>query len=303
MYYLCAKFKKAKMKKIILLLSVVLLAVVGCSKSDSSTPTDPSLILPKKVINISNSPDGTSTSDLLYNGNKIIESSETRNGVLYKTVFTYNGDLIVKSESFRANISTDIEEFIYNNNVLTMKFDTENRIDSQTNLPYVKKTKKSYIYNPSGSIIEENFNFINNVYVTANRTTLYTFLNGNLVSTVENNSYQYNNGTNNVTNTNKYTYTYEYDNKNNPLKNILGINKISFGVDSSVNNVIKKTSLTEGTTNNVANPVQPANIRLYTNSYNADNFLTESKYDFQFYLNTNPATYETRTNFTRYFYE
>lgn len=292
------------MKKIILLLSVVLLSLVSCSKSDSPTPTEPTFILPKKIINTTNTLDGTSTVDILYNGNKISDFSETRNGVLYKTVFTYNGDLIVKTESFRANVSSEIEEFVYNNNnQLTTRFYAENRVDSQTNLPYTQKKKKSYTYNSTNdTILEENFSFTDNVYVTENSTKLYTFLNGNLTSSIEKNSYQYNNGTNNITNTNKYTYTYEYDNKNNPFKNILGFSKISFNSDFSLNNVTRSTSSSESTSNGSTNPAQPATIRNYTNTYNSDNFLTESKYDFQFSLNTNPATYQTRTDITQFIY-
>lgn len=91
-------------------------------------------------------------------------------------------------------------------------------------------------------------------------------------------SHTYFNGTKNITTIFKNTFVFEYDGKNNPATNILGLNKIEFWDTSSLNNVIKRTTLSESTTNGVANSVSTPKVRNYDLSYNGNNFLTESKY-------------------------
>ncbi len=293
------------MKKIIASLSILLFTIVSCSKDEVATP-EVLGNLPIRIENISEG-DGNSTTNITYNGNKIVESSETRNSVVYKTVFTYNGDLIVKLESFKGSVLEDSDEYIYENNKIKTILSLENRIDFQTNLPYVEKTKKVYTHNTNGIILEVQFILVDGVYENQNRTTLFTYnSSGNLTKSEENSTSSYFNGTTNIVTTSNYTYTYEYDNKNNPFRNITGLNKIFFSDTFSVNNVIKQTSTFSSTTDGVLNPnPQPARVREYVLSYNANDYLTENKYSYNSAIpvpNQPPPTPIIKTDITRYFY-
>lgn len=287
------------MKKIILLLSIIILAFTSCSKSEEPIPAivAQSLNLPKKIIYFSNSSDGNSE-NIVYNGNKIVEITNSPTAEPSKSVYTYTGDLITKTEYFENNVLESVEDYIYVNGKLTARFFWENRNNGQNTFT-LYKDKSTFTYNASGTVVTEQiYRFENDAYVLGNNSNIYTYANGNLITEVANSSYT----SSGNTSTNKNTYIYEYDTKNSPLKNILGLSKTGFNEELSGNNLTKRTTLSEGTFNGVPNITQPAVVRNFINAYNADNFLTESKYDFLYYLNTNPPTTETRTRTTQYVY-
>lgn len=291
------------MKKIVLFLSVIVLSIVGCSKEDSPEPIVNSGNLIKRIENISNSPDGNTTTFITYNGNKIAETSSTDNGVTRKSIYTYNGDLISKRESYKGNVLTDSDDFVYVNSKLKTVFSIENELNPQTGLTVEDKSKREYIYNTNGTITEQVYKFVNNTYVAETRTNVYTYSGGNCTKLVQNSSSSDNSSGTLQTNTYEYTYIYEYDNKVNPINNITGFSKILFDEDFSANNLVKRTSSSTSTTNGVANNVFPASVRNFVLSYNTNNLITESKYDFQYSTGFNPVVTETRTSFNRYFYE
>ncbi len=304
MYYFCAKFKKSKMKKIILFLSVIVLSIVSCSKEDTPEPVVNPGNLIKRIENISNSPDGNTTTFITYNGNKISETSSTDGGVARKSIYTYNGDLISKRVSYNGTVLKETDDYVYNNNKLISVFNVENELNSQTNLFEEKKSKREYIYNTNGTITEQVYKFVNNAYVAETRTNVYTYSGGNCTKLVQNSSSSFDNGSGTLqTNTYEYTYIYEYDNKVNPINNITGFSKILFDEEFSANNVIKRISSSTSTTNGVPNTVFPASVRNFVLSYNANNLITESKYDFLYTTGFDPVVTETRTSFNRYFYE
>lgn len=296
------------MKKIILVLSLVLLALVGCSKSEDAILAGVSSNLLKRIENSSETLDGNSTTNVAYNGNKIIEFSSSRNGILSKTIFTYNGDLIIKRESLSNGILNASEEYIYENGKLTTTFSMYSNT-SQSGIIVFIKSKKVYTYNANGTVLETNFKFVDNAYVTANSTKLYTIFNGNVTKLIGNSSSSstYYNGTATVTDiyTSTYTNNYEYDSKNNPLKNILGWSKISFDSNNSINNLLKETGLSESTTNGVANPAVPERVREYTLMYNSNDYPTLIKYltTTSTVNNNGVITTVVKTNTTNYFYE
>ena len=162
-----------------------------------------------------------------------------------------------------------------------------------------KKTKQVYIYNANGTVLEKNYKIENNVDIDTESTTLYTIVNGNLTKQIENSSYSYFNGNTNVTIVNTYTRTLEYDNKNNPTKNILGLNKIWSYDELSLNNVRKLTTLNESTTNGVANPASPPTVQNYVLSYNTNDYLFESKRTYLTGLNNTIM----QTDTDKYLYE
>lgn len=292
------------MKKVVLFLSVSVLSIIGCSKENSPEPIVNPGNLIKRIENISNSPDGNTTTFIAYNGNKIAETSSTDGGVARKSIYTYNGDLISKRESFKGNVLTNSDDFVYVNLKLMTVFSVENKVNSQTGSTVEDKSKREYIYNTNGTITEQVYKFVNNIYVAETRTNVYTYSGGNCIKLVQNSSSSFDNGSGTLqTNTYEYTYIYEYDNKVNPINNITGFSKILFDEDFSVNNLIKRTSSSAGTTNGVPNTVFPASVRNFVLSYNANNLITESKYDFLYTTGFNPVVTETRTSFNRYFYE
>ncbi len=297
------------MKKISLLLSIFALAIVSCSKDETPAPAPVLGVLPTRIENISEE-DGNSTNYFTYNGNKLVEVSSTRNSVIYKTVYTYNGDLIVKEESFNGSDLKGSDEYIYENNKIKTVLSLYNQIDYQTNLPYVEKTKNEYTYNPDGTVLETRFKLVNGTYVNQNNTNLYSIVGGNLTKRVSNNTYTYtySNGSGTVTNTseNSSTHTYEYDNKNSPFKNILGFNKIFFDEVLSLNNYTKETTNSTSSNNNVPNPLQPARVQDYSLLYNANDYLTENKYSYDSTVSApggGTPTIVIKTNITRYFYD
>jgi hypothetical protein len=270
------------MKKIIALLSIVLLTIVSCSE-DSATE----VILPKRVVSSGGS-EPRSTLTLSYNGNKLNEINREDG----KSIYTYSGDLIVKEENFKGARLTSTRDYTYESNNLKSYIEISNNLNASTGNITINKKKYVFTYNPNGTVLEEIYDIDNATSDETKRSDYITrtYSNGNLIKEVE---FNYGGSTNSSY---VYTTTYEYDNKNNPVKNILGLGKVLVDVDSSLNNTLKRSSSEEITLNGVANPPQPLRVRDYQLSYNSDNFLTESKY-----FNTNTSGSTTRS--TQFFYE
>ena len=262
------------MKKVIVLLSVALLTVIACSKSDDAVPivSNPtiqtSLLLPKKISYVYSGDNGSSSLICNYDGNKILEAKSE--GSTSKEMFTYDGDLIIKNEFFQLNNIDFTKNYIYENNQLKTVLILKNLRD-RLGVPYVYKTKKEYTYNSNGTILEENFKFVDNIAVNSKNDILYTFTNGNLVKKVENlRTISYNNEQVDQI----FTSIYEFDDKMNPYKNILGI-KIIFD-NASVNNVVKETTQLTEFINGVSNINYPLYIVNYNLEYNSNNYLRKS---------------------------
>jgi hypothetical protein len=291
-------------KLFVLLLSIVSLLSVSCSKDDDTVtnPQNPeSFILPKKIVE-DNGRGSISTTILTYNGNKILQYTEDDQ----KTIYTYTGDLITKIESYDGATLTYQSIYSYLNNKLATETNTETSINSTTGVTTVYKNKTVYTYNTDGTVLVENYKIDNTTGLETknNRSSVNTYANGNLVKTVSTstNISTYTDGNGNlVTDTyvNKTTETFEYDTKNGLAKNVLGFDKL-LSPASSINNAIKTTYLSESTTNGVANPTLPATVRDYIFKYNPNGYPTEEKSDYTFY-NNNVAVIKTRT--TQYFYE
>jgi hypothetical protein len=199
---------KIKLFGLGLLLSIILLS---CSKDGESTPDSTSLILPKKTNYIENTDQDKIGKDtyFTYDGNKIV--SEITDG-RWKSVFTYTGDLITKIESFDYGELYYTTDYTYTNGKLASRFIKNIEIQH----PYSYMTY--YVHNTDGTVS----------YSSSNGNGKLTFKDGNLV--------------------NDGFITYEYDTKNNPFRNILGINVLSLDDDSEVsfidvskNNRIKST--------------------------------------------------------------
>jgi hypothetical protein len=280
------------MKKLVLILSI-LLTTLSCTKDDASQNQDSS-VLPKRIIRADSY--GSLEFSIIYDGNKIKEITNIEGR---KSIYTYTNDLITNVTTYEGKLISGINDYFYENGKIKSAVNTFYSIKSNTSTPDYK-SRINYTTNADGTILEETYSIdlITGVETKTADNITYTFTNGNLTKSISLNSNTYFNGSQNVTNVYKKILTYEYDNYKNPINNILGLNKIAYDETLSSNNILKETTTSESTTNGVANtPTTTPTIINYILTYNANNFLTESKYYYKTSNNTN-ATYSQQ-----YFYE
>jgi hypothetical protein len=253
------------MKKIFYLLSITFIILQSCSTdsaSDSNTPDD-SVVLIKSIIrshdpNTSNWAGGNNQRyDFFYNGSKldyIDWSFIDENGTLIedKIIFTYNGNLISKVESFNNNTLMMRETYTYNNSQQIMETNQFSR-DEQTNSMY-HQFKSLFTYNPDGTVTELFHEGTENYPVQYYFRYTYTIADGEIRNVIEARP----NGS--IDN----TKVFSYDNKNNPFKNVTGINLLMGAFNGGRNyNVIQET---------VNSSAGSSNTITYTYSYNSDNY-------------------------------
>jgi hypothetical protein len=215
------------MKKIICLTFVLSLFILSCSSNESNDNSNSGVVLLRKLI--SSNSQGTVTTNLNYNGNKIVNATSS-NGT--ENIYTYTGDLITKTET-------------YNNNVLfrsvLYSYNSQNELISGVELNHNTNvgTKTILTYNSNGTI---TYNMYDGDLISQTLLwgTYTATLNNGEITTFKDES----------SNT---TDTYTYDLKNNYKKNILGYEKISIAVGSGVSynidgvfqNLIQQQRLTQ----------------------------------------------------------
>ena len=200
-------------KKLFYFLSASLLVLGACSNDDHAISIDPvKVVTPKTITYDGENSGGIDTKTFIYNGNKIVSASCIAYGHTMKTVFTYTGNLITKTEGFRDDQLTSTTLYTYNKEKLK-----EESYFLPTQLDGAFYYKKVYTHNSDNTISYKVYRYENPAEPEDGTHTL-TFTNGNLVKSKteysELNPYY------------KYVYEYKYDNKNNPLKNILGLDLI-----------------------------------------------------------------------------
>jgi YD repeat-containing protein len=234
------------MKKIICLLSLSFLILQSCSSdSSSSSPTNNPLL---KSETITDASDGSSyTINYTYNGNKLLKATYSDDGSYDK--YYYTGDLITKIEFY------DDVDFLEQK--VTYTYNADNKLVSYVDLNFNSDDgiRETYTYNPDGTVTVVTYIGDTVSQTDLNATRTITFLaNGEVVSdeSVSGSS----------------TLTYTYDTKNNPYKNITGMDKISGYADSE--NV--------GIIHNVLTKVQTSGTFTYTTNfeytYNANDYPT-----------------------------
>ncbi len=241
------------MKKITtttLLILTLFINLSSCSKEDTSNSAD--LLLPKKIVS-ENGNGKKTTTNISYDGNKIVETISDDGS---KTVFTYTGNLITKEHSFRNGDSGVIEE----------QYDYTYEKDNLKSFIYTHsgghKSKGNYIYNSDGTINIEYYsiNFDTGVETKSQYASLLIFNNDKLVKTVDSNDFY-------IT-----TTILEWDTKNSPFKNILGFNKLK-AISSYTNNIIKITQTKTYKTSQVQN----TEVATYEYTYNTNGYPTSKK--------------------------
>lgn len=200
-------------KKLFCFLATSLLVLTSCSNDDNNGTIEPvKVITPKSITYQRENGENIDVNTLIYNGNKIVSASCLAYGRIMKTVFTYTGNLITKTEGFTDDQLFSTTLYTYDNGKLK-----EESYFLPTQLEDAFYYKKVYTHNSDNTISYKVYRHENPAEPEDGTHTL-TFINGNLVKRKTEYS-----GLNPYY---KYVYEYKYDNKNNPLKNILGLDLI-----------------------------------------------------------------------------
>ena len=236
------------MKKLILSLVSTVLMLVSCTKDDNNINNNSTVTaqLPKTINN-----DGI-VSTVTYNGTKIVSIVASSANISSKT-FTYTGD----------NIVTQV--YAYGNNILTTGYvyDSNNKLvksnywsnNGKGNTMTISG-KDEYVYNTDGTVTKQYYNNSDGVYVAEGGFLKMTYQNGNAVK-----------GEFIITATGQTSsrWVAEFDTKNNPFKNVTGMNKILGG--SSWSNTNNWTKLITTSTETITSLVRSYNYTYNTQGY------------------------------------
>lgn len=205
------------MKNTLFILCVSFLLIFSCSSGDNDNPNSSTDENTSVLVQKFETSEGF-TMDLYYNSNKLTETISESNNSYSLTKYTYAGDLISNIQKFNENNQPtgNFESYEYDGNKLVNR----------------------KIYSNNNLVEEWNLTYSNNIIRIERPTNsegqywlYYLDSNGNVIKSE---SY-YNNQ---VSQTSNITY----DNKNNPYKNILGLNLfINDWFEVSNNNQIAAT--------------------------------------------------------------
>ena len=241
------------MKKLLYLFGAALLVLTSCSKDDETAGAAPETLLPKKIVatDVENGSSGSLTYTLSYDGNKLKDISVSDAS---RTVYTYTGDVITKVESFRSSILISTDVYAYEGGKLISKITTP-AFDGTI------QEKLTFVYNANGTVNANESEIINRQEIKYDTTTLYTFLNGNIVSS------EFNDGE-------REKISSTFDNKKSPFYNITGL-KLLLDLDLfdfySTNNPVNSTTVNYDSSGKIIETVTVAQA----NKYNAAGFLSE----------------------------
>lgn len=229
------------MKKFLCLFGALALLLASCSNDDSSDSSNSVLL--KKVI-LTNE-DGNVTVNYKYDGNKIVSITDDSGEIgMY---YTYTGNLITKVEFKLADGTIDqVNTFTYTSDG---KLSTFLRVEPNMDWGH----REVYTYNTDGTITSHTYIGDSKSQTSDDGLATIKFLDGEVVEIIAITSNQPNR---------KYTY----DTKNNPAKNILGFDKISF-VDGEGIGVLHN-EISEITDGKVSSS--------YNYTYNADGYPEKS---------------------------
>lgn len=198
------------MKNMFCLGVVLSLFFASCSSSDDSSVTNEDDVLLMKTIETYPDDGSTVTTNYSYNGMKMASLSDSDG---FREVYNYTGDLITNVK-FYDDTNTLIAEEDYNYN------------GSEQLTIYVLKNyesgqgrKETFIHNANNTISYSLYGGDTTTQTNLSETGTITFTDGELISV-------------NISHSSGITYTatrtYSYDAKNNPFKNVVGFDKISF---------------------------------------------------------------------------
>ncbi|MDP5200909.1 hypothetical protein [Flavobacterium sp. DG2-3] len=242
------------MKKFLCLFSALTLSLTSCSSDDNGSEEGSAALLPTKITEtvVENGKSGTLDYTLTYDGNKLKQISLSDAS---KSVYTYTGDLITKVEYFKSGVLQWTDVYAYEGTKLVSKITTDA-------FNTTSQEKLTFVYNANGTVNVNESEIINRQEIKYDTTTLYTFANGNIIST------EFIDGV-------KEKITSTYDDKKSPFVNITGL-KLLLDLDNefdfySANNALTSVTVTY---NADGKAVQTASVD-YKLKYNSSNFLSE----------------------------
>ena len=194
------------MKKILFLFGALSLLVTSCSSDDNSSesPVSSDSVLLQKTITTDS--DGEKITTIYkYDGNKIVSMVD---GGEFNLYFTYTGNLITKIEYRYPD--GDIEQINTYSYTADGKLSTFTRIDPEMDWG----NKEVYKYNADGTVTAVSYSGDSKSQTLKGETATIKFINGE-VSEI-------------ITDEDWGSHKYTYDTKHNPLKNVIGFDKLAF---------------------------------------------------------------------------
>jgi len=244
------------MKKLLCLFAFSAVFLTSCSSSDSSSTsvTESDVLVTKTVEHYTND-NSTVTTNFTYNGKKIVSAAYS-DGIT--ETYTYTGELISGIKQYDDTNTLIVEEtFTYNGSGQLVTYLLR---DYDSN----HGRKEVFVHNSNNTVSYSVFTGDNDTQPNATETGTIHFTNGEVT--------QIDNTVNSPSITGTRIYT--YDSKNNPFKNITGVEKINFVNEEAIG--VSHNILTDHYTSTF--PTDETNTTTYT--YNNLNFpLLESEFD------------------------
>lgn len=226
----------------------MVLVFISCNNDDNNIDSNSAITaqLPKTINN-----DGI-VSTVTYNGTKIVSIVASSANISSRT-FTYTGDNIVTQVYVYGNtISTTGYVYDSNNKLVTSNYWSNGGKGSTM----TSSGRDVYTYNTDGTVTKQRYTYSDGVYVAESGFLKMTYQNGNevkgeFIST--------------ATGQTSSLWVAEFDTKNNPFKNVTGMNKIIGGSSwSNTNNWTKLTTTATETTDSL--------VRSYNYTYDAQGY-------------------------------
>lgn len=227
--------------------------------SNDNNPGNTSNVLITKVIETDSNGDAI-TSECFYNGNKLNYILDDNSGTPVKTVFIYTNNLITSTNLYVDNVLTIKDEYTYDSSSRLIEhrqydFTDTGAINHEYKFTFVYSSNELINYELHSIIASAGINELESSGV------INLDVNQNVISNTVIDA---------MSSTTK-SYTYTYDTKNNPIKNIVGMEKIRYAwpsgeIEGSILNNVLNVSV-DGNTNSST-----------TYTYNALNFPATSSY-------------------------
>lgn len=209
------------MKKILCLFGALTLLLTSCSSDDSSSESTDNVLLKKTILTDSDGEKITTT--YTYNGNKIVSMVDDSGDV--GLFYTYTDDLITKIEFKLPNGTVEqVNTYAYDSNKRLSVFVRSEPTDNWG-------SKTVYTYNTDGTVSAKNYRGDDKSQTTFNGESKIFFANGEVVK---------------ITSDYSSNRSFTHDDKFNPMKNVLGMDKLAFedsDAEGVVHNIVSEKNL------------------------------------------------------------
>lgn len=252
------------MKKLIFLFATTIASLSSCSSDDDKDENGNGgggSKLPKSEVTTAEPSGSISKLDYTYDGTKIKTTSTSNSN---KTVYSYNGDVLAKTEIQVNDITKSYTEYTFDKG--DVKTETNYSVGTDKVVTKISSTKYTYDEAAKTQTVEVT-DYPGGVPTVSKSTTVNTFDGNNLVKSVTTNVVDDKNDT--VT-----TVTYAYDSKTNYLTNVTG--RPATIVKGKNNPVTVNTTVVVRNNNVSGTPTTTQST--YSYEYDAADFPTSAKY-------------------------